>query len=44
MKNDLKFRERATIEILLFIVRLLNPTGYSHQVDELRKTILDEEK
>lgn len=35
-------REKIAIIILLFIVKIMNPTGYSHQFDELKKAI-DEE-
>lgn len=37
--SELSFKERAAVIILLFIVRLLNPTGYPHQVDALKKEL-----
>jgi hypothetical protein len=39
--DELTLRERAAINILLFIVRMLNPTRHQFQVDELRKAILE---
>lgn len=45
--NDLNNRERATIVILLFIIKLLKPTGYDHEVTKLRDDLnaqLDGEK
>ena len=43
-KAALSFREKAAIKILLFIVRMLNPTGYEHQIETLAKDILGDEK
>lgn len=37
--NKLTFRERATIKVLFFIVKLLNPTGYSHEVQAFQKEL-----
>lgn len=37
--NQLTFRERATIKVLFFIVKILNPTGYTHQVESFQKEL-----
>lgn len=34
--DNLTFRQRATIKILFFIVKMLNPTGYTHEIDNLQ--------
>tara|TARA_R100001086_G_scaffold223680_1_gene141475 strand:- start:15456 stop:15602 length:147 start_codon:yes stop_codon:yes gene_type:complete len=39
--DEMTWRERAAINILLFIVRMLNPTKHQFQVDELRKAVLE---
>ena len=41
--KELTFRERATVAILFFIIKILNPTGYTHQIDALQRE-LDEVK
>lgn len=33
-------RERAGIIVLLFIVKILNPTKYEHQIGELKTELL----
>jgi hypothetical protein len=47
-QTELTNRERATIVILLFIVKLINPTTYVHQINELQaditKALGEEEK
>lgn len=37
--NKLTFRERATIKILFFIVKLLNPTGYTHEISKIQNDV-----
>lgn len=32
-------REKVAIIVLLFIVKILNPTGYEHQIKELKEAI-----
>lgn len=39
MTSKLNYRERATIAVLFFIVKLLNPTGYQHEVNKLEETL-----
>jgi hypothetical protein len=41
--SELTWREIASIKILLFIVRMINPTGHQFQVDELYKTLFSKE-
>lgn len=38
-KDTLTNREKVAIVILLFIIKLVNPTGYTHQIDELKKEL-----
>jgi hypothetical protein len=42
--NDkpLTHQQRATIAILLFIVKMLNPTGYTFEIKELKINIEDQ--
>jgi hypothetical protein len=39
LQTELTHRERAAIAILLFIVKLINPTTYEHQINELKADI-----
>jgi hypothetical protein len=42
VNNDAKplfQRERIAITVLLFIVKIINPTGYEHQIKELKEAI-----
>ena len=41
--TDLTWRQRASLQILFFILRVLNPTGYEHQVKDLRRRVMEEE-
>ena len=44
MKSEtLNRREKMAVIILLFMLKLINPTSYTHQIDELKKQLLDEE-
>jgi hypothetical protein len=38
-EKTLSFREKATIKVLFFIVKMLNPTGYTHEVNQLQKDL-----
>ena len=39
---DLTWRQRASLQILFFILRMLNPTGYEHQVEDLWRRVMKE--
>lgn len=39
--TELTWRERAAVRVLLFILQMLNPTGYEHEVKELRRDLLE---
>jgi hypothetical protein len=41
---DLTIRQKLTIKILLFIVKLLDPTKYTHETDKFITEIKEELK
>lgn len=38
--ETLTLREQASLRVLFFILQMLNPTGYEHQVKKLRDEML----
>lgn len=38
--EKLTLREQASIRVLFFMLQMLNPTGYEHQVKRLRDEML----
>ena len=43
LSEELTIKEKAAITILFFIVKMLNPTGYQHEITNLQKAITGEE-
>lgn len=39
MSKKITAREKAAIRLLMFIVRILSPTGYTHQIDQLAREL-----
>lgn len=39
MTKPISARERVALLLILFALKILEPTGYGHQVDELRDEI-----
>jgi len=47
MSEKLTGRQKAAIRLLFFIVKILSPTGYVHQIDQLQRELnrdLEEEE
>lgn len=42
--STLKTREKMGIAILLFVLKIINPTSYQHEVAALHKQIMDLDK
>ncbi len=42
--KHLSTREKVSIKILMLIIKILQPTGYSHELKEEFKSILDDIK
>jgi hypothetical protein len=42
MAKHLTARQKAALKVLWMIVRILDPTGYGHQIKELEKEVREE--
>lgn len=42
-KEELTAREVMGLKVMFFILKMINPTGYEHEINKLRKDVLGEE-
>lgn len=39
--EKLPYRERVAVTLLLFALKIVNPTGYRHEIDNLKTALED---